>query len=247
MTVQEIIDCVLGNIGGRYEGLIGSSSPEDAALREVNFALNQISKHVDDPLTELSLEASMSLGQYVIPMPTSGGNNIRSLQRLHYNYSNSTDDITLPYIPFSVYSVDYLQNISSSSGLPIVFTYFADSLYLFPKLSQDITLKIWASIKPGTLTGASLTSPVNIEEDWNDTIIAYATYKLMLALQQGEDYILWLREYQRTMKENKHSLRKRRTNPDFASQDVRSRLGSGYFGNPESNPFVQSYPNRGRR
>jgi hypothetical protein len=234
MTLQESVDYILGNIGGRHEGLIGLESPAAAALREVNLAVKEISKYEDAPEWEYQYDFSLALGVSSLALPVFAGQRTRAVSGLFYLEGNTY--YPLHFLPqeeyFSRVAVD-----TSREGRPAYFTYFANTIHLFPRLEQLTVFRAFLGLYPPTFSGADLPNELQIDPDWDTCIIAYCTYKLFLRLQQDEDYQHWYREYKECKNNALHSLRKRRMEPNFKA-DNRLPVSPS---NPSNDPFKRSW------
>ena len=236
MTLQQVVDYVLGNLGGRYEGQLGRTDPASSALQEINLAVKEISKYQDLPEWEYEHEFVQPAGGSSFALPVIGNQRTRSLTCLLYK--ESTTWLPLEFMIHEEFHKRLYSGIdNTTSPFPRYYTYFANTVQLFPRLSQEVTMKAFLGLYPPVFTGADLPLPLQFDPDWDTCIIAYATYKLFLRLQQMEDYQFWYREYNECKKTALHAIRKRRMEPDFKA-DNRLNLASP---DPARDPFQRSW------
>jgi hypothetical protein len=234
MTLQDIVNYVLGNLGGRYEGQLGRQSPESAALQEINLAVKEISKFEDAPEWERVHDFTINLGGSSLPLPLFGTQRTRAISGLFY--LEGTTWYPLGFLPQEEFYLR-LRSDSSRTGRPSYFTYFANTLEIFPTLEQDTNFRAYLATYPPTFTGTDLPLELQVDPDWDTCIIAYATYKLFLRLQQDEDYGFWYREYKESKNNALHALRKRRMEPNFKADNTLSFQHN----NPSADPFQRSW------
>jgi hypothetical protein len=234
MTLQEIVDYVLGNLGGRYEGLLGREEPSSAALREINLAVKEISKIEDAPEWEYIHNFSLSLGASSFPMPLIGSQRTRAISGLFY--LEGTTWYPLAFLPQEEFHRRVASD-TSYSGRPSFYTFYNNTIFFSPKLENAYDFRAYLGLYPPNFSAPDLPLELQLDPDWDTCIIAYATYKLFLRMQQEEDYAHWLREYKESMKNALHALRKRRMEPQFKA-DTRLPIAPS---NPSNDPFVRSW------
>lgn len=236
MTLQEAIDYVLGNLSDRREGFIGSQSPADAAMFEINLAVKELSKHEDAPEWESIHNVNLLSGESSFALPLINGQRTRAVSGMFYQEGD--DFYPMTFFPQEAFFERTLSETNTETNRPFLYTYYGNTIHVFPKASEDITIRLYLSLYPPKFTGADLPNELSLDPDWDTTIIAYATYKLFLRLQQETDVIFWKREYNECKKTATHSLRKRRMEPDY--RDLRN-ANIDHNRNPANDPFIKSW------
>jgi hypothetical protein len=237
MTLQEVRAYVLGNIAGRVDGFIGGESSEDAALREVNLAVKEISKHETAPEWEYIHDFTLASGASSFPLPLIGGQRTRALSGLFYESEADEYYYPLTFLIQEEFFQRLNNTVGTSSDSPQFYTYFNNTLYLWPTLSQDVTFRAYLELYPPTFTSGDLLNDLGVDPDWDTAIIAYATYKIFLRLQQQEDYVFWKREYNECVKNATHALRKRRMEPDINGANRHNYTSA----DPARDPMIRSW------
>jgi hypothetical protein len=237
MLLQQAVDYILGNIGGRYEGTLGKGTSEQAALQEINLAVKEISKFQDLPEWEYIHDFNLPAGGASFALPVISGQRTRALTALLYREPSATSWYTMEFLHHEEFHKRLYPGIdNTTSPFPQYYTLFSNTVSFFPKLSQELSFKAFLGLYPPVFDGTHLSLPLAFDPDWDTCVIAYATYKLFLRMQQMEDYQFWFREYDQCKKAALHAIRKRRMEPNHKADN---RLPT--VSDPARDPFIRSW------
>lgn len=238
MTLKDLIDSVLSNVGDRQSGKIGGQTADSAVLQAINFALPQCVKLSDPEYYNRSVQMTLPSGggmEWDIPTTLIGTKEHRIKDIIYTRASRvggtgiSINKVT--WFQFMTVTPDYDQRLS---GIPSVLSFREGKMFLNRNPSEDLRLTLFVEVWPRLLTVGDASSSLPIGVEWELALEAFATHYCYLKLQQVKMSEYWRELYDSQRAINTQVGRK----TDIRGQGVG---GVSTAGQPWLNPFTNNY------
>lgn len=242
MTLQELTNSVISNLGDRSEGTIGQQTVESVILQGANFALPQCVKLSNPEYYDRTLPLAVIAGgptEVVIPPVVVGNDNLRVKDIVYYRVSRDSDGTPITMVRKSWFDFlrvtpDYDQQ---HSGVPAFLAFREGNMYLnrVPEANYNFTL--YVEVWPKLMSSSDLSSSLPIDVQWDLALEAYTTYYCYLKLQQTALSAYWKDLYEDQKSVNTQQTRKL----DIRGDGVGGGLVTGTTARPWLQPFTQSW------
>lgn len=198
-TGQQLVNEVVGNIGDRQSGFIGTSSTSDACLEAINRALYMIAKRYDPHglQAKTSTQVDSSTNLYALPTTDTSSNTISVKNILTAVLLPQGETYAHELKRITQQQMDEMERYpeSTTTGRPYYYSIFNDQIQVDPwpdKIDTNAapTTDDWylllmkVNCWPQPLLIGS-THVMGIE--WEDFIIYQASYWINAKLQQTDD------------------------------------------------------------
>lgn len=241
MTGQEMLNSILGNIGNRVSGRIGSENVSTVALRALNLAVPHIVQEAQPDYYNRTASLSIVTGTRIYALPTQDedGETIRIKDLINYRLSRSGgSSVKIEQLNFQEFVDRTFNYDEETEGTPHYFALWGknNKLHWDYVPSEDFTMTLYVEVYPNLITSDVLATNLPIHDQWNIVVEAFATYYIYLKLQQIQMYTFWKDEYL------KQKASVSRTENEKQGHNIHASKGRvPHISDPLLDPFIGSY------
>jgi len=199
MILSKLVSNIVGGLGHRSSGKIGTVDTATAVLDAINQALKQLPITASPEFSERIFLLSLTEGTFTYALPTADINSktVAILDLLsHQLYDADDNRMNLTYelsLTFD-HIHDYVRT-NTDPAPPRNFMRYGKKLYFAPTPDAGYTLYMRAKCMIPDLTSSDLAEAIPVGDEWLYVVQAFATHYLYTQLQQIQLSSFWFTVY----------------------------------------------------
>ena len=192
MTIQQIINQALGNLGSRDSRRIGLVSSSEAAVDSFNEAITEFKLDFGLSVDVISATFPTVVDQVDYTFSDLSVSDISLIKEVKYVVSGGSTEIIVPVISILELFEKVSSNAPISQGRPCFFSVYAQTkIKIWPKPSEVGTFYVLVDTWQGPYTTGSLSLEQPLGRPWDNALVSYVTMSLFDKLQQFDEGAVW--------------------------------------------------------